>query len=90
MVDVTPFLLVKTSSEPQKQPDPKVSLKAIICTCLNLFDPPFVLQVGQYLHERIIIDIDIVKDDRMVDLAKFLDELFNSDLFLLVFPVLHI
>jgi len=63
---------------------------AIICICLNLFDSPFVLQVGQYLHERIIIDIDIVKNDRMVDLAKFLDELFNSDLFLLVFPVLHI
>lgn len=56
---------------------------------LNLIDPPFVAELEQYSHERIVVDVDTVEDDRMVDLARFLDELFYHRLFLLVFSVLH-
>ncbi len=62
---------------------------AIIGDCLDLFDPPFATQVGKYYHESVIVDIDVVQYDRMVDLSRFLDELFNDGLFLLVLPVLH-
>jgi hypothetical protein len=74
----------------QKQPDPKVASMAIVCDYPDLFDPTLVAQVGQYPHERVIVDIDVVQYDRVVNLAAgFLDELFYHDLFLLVLSVLH-
>jgi hypothetical protein len=56
---------------------------------LNLFYPPFVPQFGQYPHESVIVHVDVVKYDRVVDLARFLDEFFHHDLLLLILPVLH-
>jgi hypothetical protein len=80
---------MKTSSEHQKQPDPKVAFTVIVDGCPDLFDPPFVAQVGQYPHEGVIVDVDVVEYDRVVDLARFLDELVHHRLFLLVLPFLH-
>jgi hypothetical protein len=58
-------------------------------TCLDLFDPPFVPQVGQYLQKRVIVNVDVVENDGMVDLAGLFDELVYHGFFLLVLPVLH-
>lgn len=55
----------------------------------DLVDPSFVVELGQYPHKRFVVDVDTVEDDRMVDLARFLDELFYHGLFLLVLSVLH-
>lgn len=68
-----------------------MALMSIICRRLkNLFDLTFVSQIGQYPHERVIIDIDIVKDDRMVYLAGLFDEFVHDSLLFLVLSVLHI
>lgn len=80
---------MKTSSEHQKQPDPKVAFMGVTYTCPDLTDPAFVSQFGQHPHERVVVDVNVVEDDRVVDLAGFPDELFDHDLFLLVLSVLH-
>lgn len=56
---------------------------------LELFYPPFVAELGQYPHERVIVDVDIVQYDRVVDLAELLDEFFHRDLLPLILPILH-
>jgi hypothetical protein len=55
----------------------------------DLVDPSFVVELGQYPHERLVVDVDTVEDCSMVDLARFLDEFFYHGLFFLVLSVLH-
>ena len=59
------------------------------CNYANLFDSPLISQIREYSHESIIIDINIVQNERMVNLAKFLDEFLYCVLFSLIFPVYH-
>jgi hypothetical protein len=60
-----------------------------LCNYANLFDSPFISQIREYSHESIIIDINIVQNERMVNLAKFLDEFLYCVFFSLIFPVYH-
>jgi hypothetical protein len=52
-----------------------------------LFDPSFVSQIREYSHESIIVNIYVIQNDRMVNLAKFLDEFLYGMLFSLIFSV---
>jgi hypothetical protein len=52
-----------------------------------LFYPSFISQIREYSHESIIVDIDVIQNDRMVNLAKFLDEFLYGMLFSLIFSV---
>jgi hypothetical protein len=52
-----------------------------------LFYPSFISQIRENSHESIIVDIDVIQNDRMVNLAKFLDEFLYRMLFSLIFSV---
>jgi hypothetical protein len=54
-----------------------------------LFDTSFVSQIREYFHKCIIVNVNIVQYNRMVDLAKFLDEFLYGMLFSLISSVLH-
>jgi hypothetical protein len=72
-----------------KAPGSKSGLHGVIYRRLNLFDPTFVAQIGQYSHERVIVDIDIAKDDRMIYLAGLFYEFLYQGLLFLILSVLH-
>jgi hypothetical protein len=55
-----------------------------------LFDPAFIAQVRKYSHKRVIIDINVVKNERMVYLAGLFDEFFHRGLLFLILSVLHV
>ena len=56
---------------------------------IDLIDPSFAAKVRQYSHKSIVIDVYTIQDHRMINLARFLDEFFDSNHFLLIFSVLH-
>jgi hypothetical protein len=61
-----------------------------VCSYQDLFDPTFVAEIGKYLHESVIVDVNIVENYRVVDLAAgFLDEFFHHDFLFLVLSILH-
>ena len=65
-----------------------MSLSLHYCNCINFYlIRPSFRKSESTTHESIIVDIDVIQNDRMVNLAKFLDEFLYGMLFSLIFSV---
>ena len=88
-----PLTFIKAIFRPTKAFTCESAIHVTVIALLHLhkflFDPSFISQIREYSHESIIVDIDVIQNDRMVNLAKFLDEFLYGMLFSLIFSVQH-
>ena len=86
-----PLTFIKAIFRPPKAFTCESAIHVTVIALLHLhkflFDPSFISQIREYSHESIIVDIDVIQNDRMVNLAKFLDEFLYGMLFSLIFSV---